>query len=61
MQLEVDPNSINAVEVSLEYRSTIDAVTGASEEKKLVSMQRRIEEENAIVSLIQIRDEMAAA
>ena len=61
VQLEVDPNSINTVAVSLEDGSTIYAVAGASEEKKLVSMQRRIEEEKAIVSLMQIRDEMVAA
>ena len=61
VQLEVDPNSINTVAVSLEDGSTIYAVAGASEEKKLVSMQNRIEEEKAIVSLMQIRDEMAAA
>ena len=61
VQLEVDPDSINTVAVSLEDGSTIYAVAGASEEKKLVSMQRRIEEGKAIVSLMQIRDEMAAA
>ena len=61
VQLEVDPNAINTVAVSLEDGSIIFAVAGASEEKKLVSMQRRIEEEKAIVSLMQIRDEMAAA
>ena len=61
VQLEVDPNSINTVAVSLEDGSTIYAVAGASEEKKLVSMQRLIEEEKAIFSLMQIRDEMAAA
>ena len=61
VQLEVDPNAINNVAVSLEDGSTIYAVAGASEEKKLVSMQKRIEEEKAIVSLMQIRDEMAAA
>ena len=61
VRFEVDPNAINNVAVSLEDGSTIYAVAGASEEKKLVSMQRRIEEEKAIVSLMQIRDEMAAA
>ena len=61
VQLEVDPNSINTVAVSLEDGSTIYAVAGASEEKKLVSMQKCIEEEKEIVSLMQIRDEMAAA
>ena len=61
VQLEVDPSAINTVAVSLNDGSTIYAVAGASEEKKLVSMQRRIEEEKAIVSLMQVRDEMAAA
>ena len=61
VQLEVDPSSINTVAVSLEDGSTIYAVAGASEEKKLVSMQKRIEEEKTIVSLIQARDEIAAA
>ena len=61
VQFEVDPNAINNVAVSLEDGSTIYAVAGASEEKKLVSMPKRIEEEKAIVSLMQIRDEMAAA
>ena len=61
VQLEVDPRAINNVAVSLEDGSTIYAVAGASEEKKLVSMQKRIEEEKIIVSLMQVRDEMAAA
>ena len=60
-QLEVDPSAINTVAVSMEDGSTIYAVAGESEEKKLVSMQKRIEEEKAIVSLMQIRDEIAAA
>ena len=61
MQLEVDPDAINTVAVSLEDGSTIYAVAGASEEKKLISLQKRIDEEKIIASLIQIRDEMAAA
>ena len=61
VRLEVDPNAINTVAVSLEDGSIIFAVAGASEEKKLISMQKCIEEEKAIVSLIQIRDEIAAA
>lgn len=61
VQLEVDPCAINTVAVSLEDGSTIYAVAGASEEKKLVSMQKRIEEEKTIVSLMQVRDEIAAA
>ena len=61
VQLEVDPCAINTVAVSLEDGSTIYAVAGTSEEIKLVSMQKLIEEEKVIVSLMQIRDEMAAA
>ena len=61
VQLEVDPDAINTVAVSLEDGSTIYAVAGASEEKKLISLQKRIDEEKIIASLIQIRDEMAAA
>ena len=61
VQLEVDPSAINTVAVSLNDGSTIYAVAGASEEKKLVSMQKRIDEEKIIVSLMQVRDEIAAA
>ena len=61
VQFEVDPSAINTVAVSLGDGSTIYAVAGASEEKKLVSMQKRVEEEKTIVSLMQVRDEMAAA
>ena len=61
VRLEVDPVAINTVAVSLEDGSTIYAVAGASEEKKLMSMQKHIEEEKAIVSLMQNRDEIAAA
>ena len=61
VQLEVDPSAINTVAVSLNDGSTIYAVAGASEEKKLVSMQKRIDEEKTIVLLMQVRDEIAAA
>ena len=61
VQLEVDPSAVNTVAVSLNDGSTIYAVAGASEEKKLVSMQKRIEEEKIIVSVMQVRDEIAAA
>ena len=61
VRLEVDPDAINTVAVSLEDGSTIYAVAGVSEEKKLISMQKRIEEEKTIVSLMQVRDEIAAA
>ena len=59
--MEVDPSAINTVAVSLEDGSMIYAVAGASEEMKLVSMQKRIEEEKSIVPLMQVRDEIAAA
>ena len=61
MQLEVRPDAINAVAVSLEDGSTIYAVAGESEEKKLFLMQKCIEEEKAVVTLMQNRDEIAAA
>ena len=61
VRLEVDPDAINTVAVSLDDGSTIYAVAGVSEEKKLISMQKRIEEERAIVLLMQNRDEIAAA
>ena len=38
VQLEVDPDAINTVAVSLDDGSTIYAVAGVSEEKKLISM-----------------------
>ena len=59
--LEVDPDAISRVAVSLVDGSTIYAVAGASEGKKLISMQKRIDEEKEIVSLMQNRDEIAAA
>ena len=61
VQFEVDPDAIDTVAVSLEDGSTIYAVAGASEEKKLISLQKHIEEEKTILSLMQIRDEMSAA
>ena len=61
VQMEVDPSAIHTVAVSLEDGSTIYAVAGASEEKKLILMQKRIEEEKTIFSLMQVRDESAAA
>ena len=61
VQFEVHPDAIDTVAVSLGDGSTIYAVAGASEEKKLISMQKRIEEERAIISLMQTRDKMSAA
>ena len=61
MRSEVGSEEINTVAVSLEDGSTIYAVAGSSEEKKLIWMQKRVEEMKAIVSLIQNRDAKAAA
>ena len=61
VRLEVDPKAINNVAVSLEDGSTIYAVAGASEEERLFSMQKHIEEEKVIFLLMQVRDEMVAA
>ena len=61
VQMRVDPDSINTVAVSLDDGSTIYAVAGESEEKKLISLQKSIEEEKVIISLMQVRNESAAA
>ena len=61
VEMEVDPGAINTVAVSLDDGSIIYAVAGESEETKLISLQKNIEEEKAITSLMQFRDEMAAA
>ena len=61
VQMEVHPDEINTVAVSLEDGSTIYAVAGEVEEKKLIALQRSIEEDKQIISLMQVRDESAAA
>ena len=58
--MEVDPSAINTVAVSLEDGSTIYAVAGEAEEKKLISLQQSIDE-NKLIPLMQVRDESAAA
>ena len=60
VQMQVHPDEINTVAVSLDDGSTIYAVAGESEEKKLISLQQGIEEEKVVISLMQIRDESAA-
>ena len=60
VQMEVHPDEINTVAVSLEDGSTIHAVAGVAEEKKLILLQQNIEEEK-LIPLMQIRDECAAA
>ena len=57
--MEVDPSAINTVAVSLDDGSTIYAVAGEAEEKKLISLQQSIEEEK-LIPLMQARDESAA-
>ena len=57
--MQVDPDAINTVAVSLDDGSTIYAVAGEAEEKKLISLQRSIEEEK-LIPLMQVRDEGAA-
>ena len=59
VQMQVDPDAINTVAVSLDDGSTIYAVAGEAEEKKLISLQRSIEEEK-LIPLMQVRDESAA-
>ena len=58
--MEVDPDVIDTVAISLEDGSTIHAVAGVAEEKKLILLQQNIEEEK-LIPLMQIRDECAAA
>ena len=61
VHMEVHPDAINTVAVSLEDGTTIYAVAGEAEEIKLITLQQIIEEEKQKISLIQIRDESAAA
>ena len=61
VQMEVHPDAINTVAVSLEDGTTIYAVAGEAEEKKLITLQHIIEEDKQKISLMQNRDESAAA
>ena len=61
VQFEVDPSQFNTVAVFMDDGSTIYAVAGSYEEMKLISLQKRSEEEKTIVLLMQVRDEIAAA
>ena len=61
VQMEVHPDAINTVAVSLEDGTTIYAVAGEAEEKKLITLQQIIEEDKQKISLMHIRDESAAA
>ena len=59
--MEVNPDAINTVVVSLEDGTNIYAVAGEAQEKKLITLQQIIEEDNQKISSMQIRDESAAA
>ena len=61
IRVDVHPDDINTVPVSLSDGSTIYAVAGEEEEKKLLSLQEMIDEENQIIELMQYRDQGAAA
>jgi len=61
VQMEVHPDAINTVAVSLEDGTTIYAVAGEDEENKLITLQQIIEEDKQRISLMQIKDESAAA
>ena len=45
VQMEVHPDANNTVAVSLKDRTTIYAVAGEAEEKKLITLQQIIEED----------------
>ena len=52
IKVDVHPDDINTVVVSLNDGSTIYAVAGEEEEKKLLALQEMIDEENQIIELI---------
>ena len=60
-QMVVHPDAINTAEVSLEDGPTIYTVAGEAEEKRLITFQQIIDEDKQKISLMQIRDESAAA
>ena len=52
--MEVHPDAINTVAVSLEDGTNIYAVAGEAEEKKLITLQQIIEEDKQKNLLMQI-------
>ena len=60
VQMEVDPDAINTVAVSLDDGSVIYAVAGEDEEKKLLLLHQIVEEEK-LISLRQNNSDSAAA
>lgn len=59
--MDVHPDEINTVPVTLTDGSTVYAVAGEEEEKKLLTLQEMIDEENQIIELMQYRDQSSAA
>ena len=68
VEMEVHPDEINTVAVSLDNGSVIYAVAGASEERKLLELQMILDiassevvEDSNVISLPQFEDECLAA
>ena len=58
--MDVHPDDIQALPISLDDGSIIFAVAGEDEEEKLISLQQSINEDNQVISLMQCRDESLA-
>ena len=58
--MDVHPDDIQALPISLDDGSIIFAVAGEDEEEKLISLQQSINEDNQAISLMQFRDESLA-
>ena len=61
ISIDVHPDEINTVPFALTDGSTIYAVAGEEEEKKLMILQEMIDEENQLIELMQYRDQSSAA
>lgn len=60
VKMDVHPDDIQALPISLDDGSIIFAVAGEDEEEKLISLQQSINEDNQVISLMQFRDESLA-
>ena len=58
--MDVHPDDIQTIAVSLDDGSMIYVVIGEDEEDKLISLQQSINEENQVISLMQLRDKSLA-
>ena len=58
--MDVHPDDIKTIAVSLDDGSIIYVVVGEDEEDKLISLQQSINEENQVISLMQLRGENLA-